>query len=177
MRSIRLPALVLLLACSGAQGEELQAFSSRGLPGSRGIDVRMQHPAAWKKVPVDDPMAVAELRGPHGRLTAILQVGRGAPQSDMQALCHPERARTMLQGLEALDTRVTDVVARQHEGRPGFELSYERSNPPTLVRSVIVCLKDTRVVVSCGASGPRPALGDIEPVCRRVLGTLTISED
>ena len=46
------------------------------------------------------------------------------------------------------------------------------------VRSVIVCLKDSQLVVSCGGTGAaKPALAQIEPVCRRVLESLTISEE
>lgn len=181
----RVLAATLVLTCAvstPAFAQELRDFSSAGLPGSEGVVVRMRHPAGWKKVATDDPRALAELRGPHGRLTGILQIGRGQRQDDMQALCQPERARTMLQKLSAeeSDTRVTDVFARTHEGRPGYEVRYERSNLPDflLVRSLIVCLKDSRLVVSCGATGGnRAALAEIEPVCSQVLGTLSISEE
>jgi hypothetical protein len=141
------------------------------------VVVRVSHPTAWKNVALDDPMALAELRGPQGPLTGILQIGRGRPQGDMASLCQPERAQTMMRNAEA---RVTDVVARQHEGRPAFEVRYERNDSGAFVlaRSVIVCLKDTRLVVSCAASAnAKSALAGIEPVCRQVLGSLTISEE
>lgn len=182
-----LACLVLASACAsiaGAQAQDWKEFSSQGLPGSAGIVVRVRHPAAWKKVTVDDDMALAELRGPQGGLTGILQVGRGRHRDDMEALCKPDYARTMLQHAgEEPGVRITDVVARRHEGRPAFEIRYERHDPPDylLVRSLVVCLKDTRLVVSCGAAGAagaaRAALGAIEPVCRRVLGSLAVSED
>lgn len=170
------------LAVSAAHAEDLHTFDSTGLPGSEGVVVRVSHPPSWRKVALDDPMALAEFRGPEGQLTAILQIGRGARQRDMEALCKPERARTMLQGLadNEPDARVTDVVARRHEGRPAYEIRYERSNAPgfLLVRSLMVCLKDTRLLVSCGAEArTRSGLADIEPVCRRVLDSLTISEE
>ena len=172
--------LLLVVACAApvlARADTWQEFSTQGLPGSHGVVVRINRPAAWKVVPLDDPMALAELRGPHGPLTAILQIGRGRQRQDMETVCHPERARDMLQNLEAQQARVTDVFARRHEGRPAFEMRYERKDPPMLVRSVIVCLKDTRLVVSCGATGPsKAALGDIEPVCRQVLGSLAVTE-
>ena len=176
------PALVLALALTGltpAQADDFREFDSRGLPGSQGIVVRMRHPAAWRKVKTDDEIALAELRGPEGKLTGILQVARGRRQAGAEALCAPERARTMLQQLEASDARVTDVVSRSHDGRPGFEIRYERSNAPgfLLVRSVIVCLRDSRLLVSCGATGDtRAALAGIEPVCEQVLESLRISE-
>lgn len=175
-----LSRLLLATACAAtplAHAETWQEFSTEGLPGSRGVVVRISHPANWKPVPIDDPMALAELRGAHGRLTGILQIGRGRQRQDMEAVCHPERARSMLQNLEAQEARVMEVFARRHEGRPAFEMRYERKDPPMLVRSVIVCLKDTRLVVSCGATGPsKAALGDIEPVCRQVLGSLAVTE-
>jgi hypothetical protein len=170
-------------ACAAAGAEELREFSSRGLRGSEGVVVRIAHPAAWKKVDTDDEMALVELRGPQGALTGILQVGRGRRhQGDMAALCHPERARTMLQNPAAQEpgTRVTEVVARSSGGRAGYEVRYERNSAPEflLVRSVIVCLKDSRLVVSCGASGTRkPALTAIEPVCAQVLDSLHITEE
>lgn len=176
-------AAVLASACilpAGAQ--EFATFSSKGLPGSQGIDVRLRHPAGWKKVPLDDPMALAELRGPHGPLTGIVQVGRGRQRGPAEGLCRPERARTMLQQLapEESDARVTDVLARTTDGRAGYEVRYERSHPPEHLRvhSLIVCLQDSRIVVSCGALGPsRAALAQIEPVCTQVLESLSISED
>jgi hypothetical protein len=130
----------------------------------------------------DDPMALAELRGPEGRVTAILQIGRGRQRQDMAALCTPERAGTMLRGITAgaPDARVTEVLARPRGGRPAYEIRYERSDAPDflLVRSVIVCLKDSQLLVSCGAAGPdKAALPRVEPACRRVLDSLAISED
>ena len=87
----------------------------------------------------------------------------------------------MLQGLaeQDPDTRVTDVVAPTLAGRPAFEIRYERKLAPgyLLVRSVMVCLKDTRLLVSCGAEARvRSALGAIEPVCRQILDSLAITE-
>lgn len=175
-------AIALALApcaspCVAGAGD-FQEFSTRGLPGSRGLEVRVRHPAGWKTTIVEDPMALAELRGPHGRLTGILQIGRGRQRQDIEALCRPERARSMLQGTQDPQTRVTDIVARRHADRPAFEVRYRRNDPPLLVRSMIVCLKDTRLVVSCGATGPaRAALGEIEPVCARVLDSLAIREE
>ena len=174
----------LLLAAAGlACAGEFTQFDTRGLPRSQGLVVRVNHPPHWKRVPVDDEMALAELRGSEaGGLTGILQIGRGRPRKDLQAQCGPERARTMLQGLSARepDARVTDVVARTLDGRPAFELRYQRSDAPgfLLVRSVIVCLKDSKLVVSCGATGPaKDVLAAIEPVCRRVLDSLSVAED
>jgi hypothetical protein len=160
---------------------DLQEFSSAGLPGSRGVVVRVRHPPGWKRVATDDDMVLAELRGPHGRMTGILQVGRGRKPPGLESLCDPQRARTMLQNLAAdeSDARVTDVFARNSQGRPGYEMRYERNNPPDflLVRSVIVCLKDSRVLVSCGATGAsKAAVSEIEPVCQQVLETLSITE-
>jgi len=164
-----------------ARADDFADFSSAGLPGSRGLVVRVRHPAGWKMVVPDDDMALAELRGPQGALTGILQIGRGQRRSDVQALCRPERARTMLHNpSQEPDLRITEVVARTSEGRAGFEVRYERSDAPgfLLVRSRIVCLKDTRLVVSCGALGAaKAALSGIEPVCRRVLESLSISEE
>jgi hypothetical protein len=182
-RALLLAALASAAATAAAAADESREFSSRGLRGSEGVVVRITHPAAWKKVETDDEMALVELRGPHGALTGILQVGRGRRQrTDMEALCHPERARTMLQDPAAQepDTRVTEVVARSTGGRAGYEVRYERHVAPEFlrVRSVIVCLKDSRLVVSCGASATaRPALAAIEPVCGQVLDSLHISED
>jgi hypothetical protein len=180
-------AITAALALSSAFGADVRAqdwagFSSAGLPGSRGVVVQLRHPATWKKVVPDDDMALAELRGPSGALTGILQVGRGRKRTDMQALCHPGRASTMLQDASAQESgvRITDVVARATGDRPGFEVRYERNDPPDslLVRSRIVCLKDSRLVVSCGASGAaKAALAAIEPVCTRVFESLRISEE
>lgn len=169
-----------LVPPASAQG--LQEFSTLGLPRSEGVVVRVKHPSHWKRVALDDDMAVAELRGRQGPLTGILQIGRGGRRTDLEAACRPERARTMLQGIGAQepDARVTDVFARRHEGRPAFEVRYERNNPGTFmrVRSVIVCLKDSRLVVSCaGTAATKSALEAIEPVCTQVLGSLTVSED
>ena len=175
--------LALACACAGqAQADGFAEFNSKGLPGSEGIAVRVQHPSGWKRMPTDDAQAVAELRGPHGRLAAVLQIGRGLRRPGMDAHCAPERARTMLQKLSAdeSDTRVTDVVARRIDGRAGYEIRYERRNPPDfmLVHSAIACLKDSRVLVSCGATAAnRAALAGIEPVCRQVLDSVRISED
>ncbi len=184
LRSVTVTALLMTtLVCPPLRADELREFSSRGLRGSQDVDVRVRHPAGWKKVETDDGMALIELRGPQGALTGILQIGRGRRQrTDMEVLCHPERARTMLQnpGAQEPGTRVTEVVARTSAGRPGYEVRYERSNPPDflLVRSVIVCLKDSRLVVSCGASGAlQSALSVIEPVCAQVLDSLSIREE
>ena len=179
------PLAVLALACvlaPAAPAQGLQEFSTTGLPRSDGLAVRVKHPSHWKRVAVDDDMALAELRGRQGRLTGILQIGRGRQRGDMAAACRPELASTMLQGVSAQepDTRVTDVVARSHQGRPAFEIRYERNNAPTFMRvhSVIVCLKDSKLVVSCaGMADTRPALAAIVPVCTQVLASLSISED
>jgi hypothetical protein len=172
------------LAFAGAvQAQEpMREFSSKGLPGSQGLVVRLQHPAAWRRVDSDDPLALAELRGPAGELTGILQVGRGLVRTDMAEACKPEAARTMLQNLGAQDpdTRVTDVVARPHEGRPAYELRYERSEPPDflVVRSLVVCVKDSKLLVSCaGAGSSKAAAADIEPLCRQVLESLRVVEE
>lgn len=184
LRSVTVTALALTtFVCPPLRADELRDFSSRGMRGSQGVEVRLQHPASWKKVETDDPMALVELRGPQGALTGILQIGRGRRQrTDMEALCHPERARTMLQnpGVQEPATRVTEVVARTTAGRPGYEVRYERNNSPDflLVRSAIICLKDSRLVVSCGATGARKAaLHAIEPVCAQVLDSLRVTED
>ena len=170
------------MAIAPACAQDFKDFDTRGLPRSRGMVVRVSHPPAWKKVETDDEMALAELRGPQGKLTGILQIGRGGPRKDTETLCRPERAQTMLTGLEAQDsgTRVTDVFYRKHQGRPAYELRYVRNDAGTfmLVRSVIVCLKDSQLLVSCGAVGPaKAALAAIEPVCKRVLESLAVSED
>jgi hypothetical protein len=165
-----------------ARAEDFEEFSSQGLRGSKGIVVRLRHPAGWKRVPSADGMALAELRGPQGRITGILQIGRGQQRADIETLCRPERARTMLQnpGADEADARVTQVVARKSEGRPGYDVRYERNNAPDFLamRSLIVCLKDTRLVVSCGAiAAAKSALGAIEPVCAQVLGSVSITEE
>lgn len=172
---------VTLAATSLAHAQDLKEFNSNGLPRSQGIIVRMSHPAQWRMVPVDDPMALAELRGPHGSLTATLQIARGRQRNDMEALCKPERARRMLQHLAGgeQDTRVTDVQARARQGRPAYEIRYERNNAPTftVVRSVLVCLKDSQLLVSCaGAGKAKAAVAGIEPVCSRVLESLDVTE-
>lgn len=174
--------LLAWLASPAARGQDWRTFDSQGLPGSEGVAVRLDHPAHWQRVAVDDAMALAELRGAEGGVTGILQVGRGRPRPDIAALCRPERARTMLQQLsgQEADARVTDVVARRHEGRPAFEIRYERNagEDHARVRSVIVCLKDTQLVVSCGGEAPvRNVLAAIEPVCRQVLESLRVSEE
>jgi hypothetical protein len=178
---LRFAALACALAAP-VHAQDFVEFSSKGRPGSEGIEVRVSHPARWRRVPVDDPGALAELRGPQGTLTGILQIGRGRKQADIEAACQPERAQTMLQNPrpEESDARITDVFARTLEGRPAFEVRYERPTAPEflLVRSVIVCLKDTRLVVSCGAAGAsRSALEAIEPVCRQVLESVRVTEE
>jgi hypothetical protein len=180
-RGITLLAFACVLA-PAALAQGLQEFSTIGLPRSEGLVVRVQHPSNWKRVAADDEMALAELRGQQGRLTGILQIGRGRQRADIASACRPELASTMLQGVSAQepDTRVTDVSARTHQGRPGFELRYERNGAPTFMRvhSVIVCLKDSKLVVSCaGMAEARAALEAIEPLCTRVLASLSISED
>lgn len=181
-RSVLAALLCAWLASPAARAQDFQSFDSHGLPGSEGVVVRLDHPPHWKRVVVDDEMALAELRGAEGGLTGILQVGRGRPRHDIAALCRPERARTMLlqlSGQEA-ETRVTDVFARRHEGRPAFEIRYERNAGADFarVRSLIVCLKDTQLVVSCGGEARvRQALAGIEPVCGQVLESLTVSEE
>ncbi len=181
--ALALALVVTAAAASAAVAEELRDFDSRGLPGSEGVVVRVRHPASWKSVAVDDGQVLAELRGPQGKLTGMLQVGRGQRRDDLDAVCKPERAPSMLQKLaeQAPGTLVTDVFARRHEGRPAFEIRYERKDAPgsfLAVRSMIVCLKDTRLLVSCGGLGPqKAALAEIEPVCRQVLDSVRISED
>ena len=144
--------------------------------------MRVNHPPHWRMVPAGDEMALAELRGPHGGLTGILQIARGRQRNDMATLCKPERARTMLKNLTGgeQDTRVTAVLASQRQGRPAYEIRYERNNAPTfmVVRSVVVCLKDSQVVVSCaGAGEKKAAVTGIEPLCSRVLDSLAIAEE
>jgi hypothetical protein len=169
------------IAAAPAQPATFAEFSTQGLPGSQGLVVRVRHPAAWKPVPSEDAQAVAELRGPEGELTAILQIGRGQRRDDVASLCTPERARTMLQDVASREpgTRVTDVVFRPRAQRAAYELRYERRLTPEFlaVHSVIACLKDTRLVVSCGAlARRRTALAGIEPVCDQVLESLDIVE-
>lgn len=181
------PLLLASLALGGAaagfaQAEELTEFDTRGLPRSQGIVVRVNHPAHWRKVPTDDEMALAELRGTEGGLTGILQIGRGRQRSDMESLCKPERAGTMLRNLADgdPDTRVTDVVSRAHQGRPAFAVRYERNSAPAfmVVHSLIVCLKDSQLLVSCaGEAGTKTVAAGIAPVCSRVLESVRISED
>lgn len=179
-----LAALAALFACTGlpAHAEDFKEFTSRGLPLSQGVVVRVLHPPLWRPIAVDDAMAIAELRGPQGELTGILQIGRGRRRGDMGALCRPERARTLLSQWAAAndDTRVTDVVARAHQGRPAYEIRYERSDPPDFLvaRAVLVCLKDSQLVVSCaGTAQARAAAAGIEPVCARVLESVSIAEE
>jgi hypothetical protein len=169
-------------ALAPARAGEFTEFDSHGLPGSHGIVVRVSHPSDWKKVEVDDEMALAELRGPVGRLTGILQIGRGRQRQAQDAACKAESARTMLQqlGPDEPGVRVTDVYARTLGGRAAYEVRYERNSAPTFmaVRSVIVCLKDSRLVVSCGGAGaPKSALAELEPLCRQVLESVSITED
>ena len=175
-------AVVLAAAFQPLRAQETSVFSSQGLAGSEGVVVRVRHPSHWKKVELDDEMALAELRGTRAGITGILQVGRGRLRQDMASACAPGRARTMLQNLAAedADARVTDVVARSHGDRAAYEVRYERRQPPAFlaVRSLIVCLKDSRIVVSCGAQATaKHALADMEPVCREVLESVSISED
>jgi hypothetical protein len=180
MASRRLAWMAAVLLAGAAGAEEFKAFDSRGLPRSEGVAVRVSHPAHWQSVELDDEMALAELRGPHGAATGILQIGRGRKRSDMETLCRPERARTLLEGAQDEGVRVTDVVARRHEGRPAYDIRYERSSAPAfvVVRSVIVCLRDSQLVVSCAAEGTgRAALAGLEPVCRQVLESLSVSEE
>lgn len=175
----------LALACvfaAPASAQEVQEFSTQGLPRSEGLVVRVKHPSHWRRVPVDDEMALAELRGRQGALTGILQIGRGRQRDDLASACQPERAATMLQGISAQepDARVTDVIARRHEGRPAFEIRYERNRAPDLmrVRSLVVCLRDTKLLVSCaGMAQAKTALDAIEPLCAGVLGSVSITED
>jgi hypothetical protein len=180
LRALALSAASCVLAPASAQ--EFSEFSTRGLPRSQGVVVRVSHPAQWKRVVLDDPMALAELRGTQGKLTGILQIGRGLPRRDIATACAPERARTMLQGIgeQEPDALVTEVFARTHQGRPAFELRYDRRDAPGFlrVRSLVVCLKDSKLVVSCGASADAKAtLAEIEPVCRRVLESVVITEE
>jgi len=175
-----LATALLALAAWPACGEEFKDFDTRGLPGAQGVVVRVRHPAPWQEVPADDAQVLAEFRGPQDGLTGILQIGRGQRRDDIATLCQPERARTMLQDAHEPGTRVTDVFARRLDGRPAYEIRYERHEAPTflVVRSLVVCLKDTRVVVSCGGAGERKAgLSAIEPVCRQVLDSLSVSEE
>lgn len=161
--------------------QDLQEFSTARLPRSEGIVVRVSHPAPWRPVETDDPSAIAELRGPQGSVTGILQIGRGEKRGDIASLCQPERAATMLQNLSTQEpgTQVTDVFARRHEGHPAFELRYERRNGNEVmaVHSLIVCLKDTRLLVSCAGVGARNALAGMAPVCRQVLDSVKVVED
>jgi hypothetical protein len=181
-RSIAATLAVTIAAMPLARAEGFREFNSRGLPRSQGVVLRVNHPPQWRMVPAGDDMALAELRGPQGSLTGILQISRGRQRNDMATLCKPERARTMLQNLAGgeQDTRVTDVRASQRQGRPAYEIRYERINAPTfmVVRSVVVCLKDSQVLVSCaGAGEKKAAITGIEPVCGRVLDSLAIAEE
>ena len=69
---------------------------------------------------LEDDMALAEFRGPQGRLTGILQIGRGRQRQDMESLCRPERASTMLHDLstQVSGARVMEAFARPRTGRP-----------------------------------------------------------
>ena len=172
---------IAIAAMSPARAEDFREFNTKGLPRSQGVVMRVNHPPQWRMVPVRDDMALAELRGPQGSLTGILQVARGRQRNDIATLCKPERVRTMLQNLTGgeRDTRVTDVRASQREGRPAYEIRYERNNAPTFmaVRSVVVCLKDSQVLVSCaGVGDKKAAVTGIEPVCSKVLDSLVITE-
>jgi hypothetical protein len=180
----RTPFLLALawLLLSPAQAQDVRTFSSKGLALSKGVVVRVSHPAQWKMVPGDEEGVLAELQGPQGKLTGILQVARGRKRNDMATACQPERAATMLQQVAEQEqgARVTDAVARVHEGRPAFELRYERNAAPTVtrVRSLIVCLKDSQLLVSCAGEGRlKGALPEIDAVCNQVMDSLTISEE
>jgi hypothetical protein len=181
-RGIAATLAVAFAAMSLARAEDFREFNSKGLPRSQGIVMRVSHPSQWRMVPVGDDMALAELRGPHGSVTGILQIARGRQRNDMATLCKAERARSMLSNLTGgeQDTRVTDVRASQRQGRPAYEIRYERNNAPAfmVVRSVVVCLKDSQLLVSCAGAGQRKAaLTSIEPVCSRVLDSLAITEE
>lgn len=175
--------LLGLLAAAPAHAQDFAPFSTRGLAGSEGLVVRLSRPPAWRRAALEDPLAIAELRGPWEGLTGIVQIGRGRRRADIAALCTPDRARTLLArpaGDEERDARVTDVVARARAGRPAYDIRYERSNAPgrMVVRSVVVCLKDSQLVVSCaGAGDARADARAIEPVCGRVLDSLAIEEE
>lgn len=81
---------------------------------------------------------------------------------------------------ESPDARVLDVVARKHQGRPAYDIRYERKDGGEfmLVRSIMVCMKDSKVLVSCGGAGKTKAgVAAIEPVCGRVLESLAIEEE
>ena len=173
-------AAALSSAVTPALADDFRSFTTKGLPRSTGVAIQVSHPAAWREAPADDAMALAELRGPQGNgLSGIVQIGRGRQRDDMDTLCRPERARTMLGNL-AGDARVTDVHAGEREGRPAFEIRYERQDAAGFmaVRSVIICLKDSQVLVSCaGAAETKQALARIDPVCRRVLDSLAIREE
>ena len=173
-----------LLAAAPAFAQAWATFESRGLPRSQGVLVRVPHPADWRRVAPEDELALAELRGAQAGLTGILQIARGQRHADIGALCRPERARTMLADLEAQapGTRLTDVVARAHKGRPGFELRYERADERQVLRvhTRIICLRDSRLVVSCAASADlrqRQRLDELAPVCARVLEGVEVSEN
>jgi hypothetical protein len=181
-RGIVATIAISLAAMSLARAEDFSVFNSKGLPRSQGVVMQVKHPPQWRMVPAGDEMALAELRGPHGSLTGILQIARGRQRNDMATLCKPERALTMLKNLTGgeRDTRVTDVRASRRQGRPAYEIRYERNNAPTftVVRSVVVCLKDSQLLVSCAGTGEKKAaVSGIEPVCSRVLDSLAIIEE
>ena len=55
------------------------------------------------------------------------------------------------------------MVARAHQGRPGFDLRYERADEQQVLRvhTRIICLRDSRLVVSfgdCAVTGNVPSL-------------------
>ncbi|NML44137.1 hypothetical protein HHL11_10280 [Ramlibacter sp. G-1-2-2] len=175
-------ALLLASACIAAAAQDVKLFDSRGLRGSEGVSVRLPLPASWHKVEPEDDLALAEFRGPQGQATGILQIARRRLRAGADAACAPARAPELLRQLpeEEADTRITDVFARQVAGRPGYEVHYERDAAPAFlaVRSVIVCLKDSRLLVSCGGTAAaKPALADLEPACQHVLENVEISED
>lgn len=62
------------IAAAPAQPAPFAVFSTQGLPGSQGLEVRVRHPAASKPVPTEDAYALAELRGPEGKLELKTQL-------------------------------------------------------------------------------------------------------
>jgi hypothetical protein len=180
-----LPALAL--ACiagpSPSLSQALGEISIRDASRAPGVlSVRVQRPLEWKPVVPDDPQALAELRGPLDGLGGTLQIGRGARVHDIAALCAPHRAPTMLRAVESAEpgTRVTEVRATTHQGRPAFAVGYERRAAAeyTRVHSLIVCLQDSRLLVSCAGTGAsKAALSRVDPVCRQVLESLQVTEE
>jgi hypothetical protein len=177
-RTFTAAALAALLANAQAHAQDFRELRT----GAAGVVVRVRHPVQWQQVVPQDAGALAEVRGPQGPLTAVLQVGLGQPRADIASVCKPERALTMLQNLQGdeADARVTDVVARTHEGRAAYDVRYERHDAQEFLRvhSLVVCTSERRVLVSCGATGrTRPAVAAIDPVCRQVMDSVSISEE